>query len=101
MIALLDWNALDGVTPKVLAGYGRDGDPRSCGAPAGLGITAQHDGDLPRRVRARLAAAGADASGTGHLLVPGGRTVVPGMARSITCGGSLSVLLDRRLVSSS
>lgn len=93
-LASFDWDALDGVPPKVLAGYS-DVTAILEAAARRLGWASLHSTmvtyfntyDFASLVRALMHPERATS-----LCFAGARTVVPGVARGITCGGNLTVL---------
>ena len=93
-LASLDWDALDGVTPKVLAGYS-DVTAILEAAARRLGRASLHSTmvtyfdtyQLASLLRTLMHPEQATS-----LCFAGARTVVPGIARGITCGGNLTVL---------
>jgi len=69
------------------------GDPRGSGGPAGLGVAAQHDGVLLRRLLIRVDAAQPDDPRTRHRgVLRGGAHHDGRCGPGVTCGGNLTVL---------
>ena len=93
-LASLEWDALDGVTPKVLAGYS-DVTAILEAAARRLGWASLHSTmvtyfdtyQLASLLRTLMHPEQATS-----LCFAGARTVVPGIARGITCGGNFTVL---------
>jgi muramoyltetrapeptide carboxypeptidase len=93
-LASFDWDALEGVTPKVLAGYS-DVTAILEAAARRLGWASLHStmvAGFDTYQFASLLRALMHPERATSLCFAGARTVVPGVAAGITCGGNLTVL---------
>lgn len=93
-LACLDWAALEGVAPKVLAGYS-DVTAILEAVACRLGWASLHSTMVcyfDTYEFASLLRALMHPDQATSLRFPAARTVVPGVARGVTCGGNLTVL---------